>query len=117
MRRRLVGTGLAGLTLVTYGVFFSLYFPGSGVDPGLYGYAPPLLLSTALGCGVAAVTDGLIADRRQALRVVWYPGWAVVAGLPLIIVLAVRGAPVVAYETYPLVVGGIVGIGQEIRRW
>jgi len=115
--RRFALAFLALLAAITYGPFLWHYWPGSGVEPGLYGYAPAVLLATVLGCGVAAVTDARIETRRQVVRVAWYPGLAVAASLPLYLVVTLRGAPVGTNLTYNLVVGGIAGIGQEIRRW
>jgi peptidoglycan/LPS O-acetylase OafA/YrhL len=116
-RRRLALAVLALLAAVTYGPFLWHYWPGSGVEPGLYGYAPSVLLATLLGCGAAAVTDARIATRRQIVRIAWYPGLAVVASLPLYLVLVVRGTPVEPYPTYNLVLGGVAGVGRELRRW
>jgi len=115
--RRLRGVLLAALACYTYGTFGWHYWPGSGVDAGLYGYVPHVLLATAVGCGVAASTDGRVTDRRQALRLAWYPAWATLACLPLALVLALRGDAGGISPTYPLVIGGGVGVGQEIRRW
>ena len=116
-RRQLALACLALLAAVTYGTFLSQYWPGSGVDPGLYGYAPTVLLATLLGCGVAAAADGRVETRRQVVRIAWYPGLAVVASLPLYLVLVVRGTPVGSYPTYNLVIGGVAGVGREIWRW
>ena len=116
-RRRLAHGALTLLAVFTYGTSLRLYWPGTGTEPGLYGYAPNVLLATLLGCGVAAVTDGRIAARSQVARVAWYPGLAVVASLPLYLVLVVRGAPIEPYPTYNLFFGGVAGVGQEIRRW
>jgi peptidoglycan/LPS O-acetylase OafA/YrhL len=116
-RRRLALAPLVLLAAVTYGSVLSQYWPGSGVEPGLYGYAPTVLLATVLGCGVAAVADGRVETRRQVVRIAWYPGLAVVARLPLYLVLVVRGTPVEPYPTYNLVLGGVAGVGREIQRW
>jgi hypothetical protein len=105
------------LACYTYGTFAWHYWPGRDVDPGLYGYAPNVLLATLLGCGVATLADGRIADQRQLCRLAWYPGVATLACLPLWVGVTLRGDPVGASPTYPLVLGGAVGVGQEIRRW
>jgi hypothetical protein len=116
-RRRFAVGFLVALAGFTYLTFLANYWPGSGADPGLFGYAPNVLLAALLGCGVAAATDRRVADRRQAVRIAWYPALAAAASLPLYLVVLARGDPVGVYWTYDLVGGGLVGVCQEIRRW
>ncbi|MFC6988763.1 hypothetical protein ACFQJD_08660 [Haloplanus sp. GCM10025708] len=103
------------LAVYTYGTVLRNYVLAPA-DPGLFGFAPQFLLSTVLGILVAVETDPAVADRRQALRVAWYPVWAVAASTPLYVVLAVRGVPV-SYWSYHLVLGGVAGVVREALRW
>lgn len=104
------------LALYTYATFLRSYAPGAG-DPGLFGYAPNFVLASVVGVLFAAGTAGHVADRGQATRLAWYPGWALVASLPLFVVLSLRGDPLGSWVQYPVVLGAAVGIGAEVRSW
>lgn len=104
------------LAAYTYGTFLLNYLPGSG-DPGLFGYAPNFILASVVGVMFAAGTAGRIGDKGQAVRLMWYLGWALAANGPLFVVLLIRGDPVWRWIQYPLVIGGLVGIGAEISSW
>ena len=104
------------LALFTYGTFLWNYTPGAG-SPGLFGYAPNIVLASLVGVLLAAGTTSHIANRGQALRIAWYPGWALAASVPLFVVLSVRGDPIGGWLQYPLVLGMVIGIGAEIGSW
>lgn len=76
-------------------------------------------LATLLGSLLlATATFHWVANRRQAIRVAWYPAWSVCCWSIIVAYLVVYG-PDQSLSAFrdPLVFGGIAGVIQEVRSW
>ena len=124
MRRRsivfvLIGSALFGLALVSV---IQLYpkEPCRGVDCGIVLFALlPHLIGTLLGAlCLAAGTFEFAEYRRQAVRLVWYPGWGFLCGCVIGTYATVFSSSFPAgFYWLPVVVGGVVGVLREIWSW
>ena len=122
MRRRsvvfvLVGTAFFGLALLSVIQRFPREPCGGGDCFRLFGLLLEMTATILASLCLAAGTFDWVADRRQAVRLAWYPGWGVLCGGVVGTYVAVFGPFAAGLYWNPVIVGGTAGVIREVWSW